>query len=633
MRAKTDPSFCEYLMRIGNGQEKTNMNDKIIIPRCFIVPYTTEKESLDLLFKTIYPDFHSSFQDSNCLTSRVILTTKNDFVHELNDRLIAQLPKNAKTFVAIDETVERSDQSEFEDFLHSLNPPGLPPYKLTLKENCPIMLLRNLNPCEGLCNGDDFIYGMDVSRCHFELNITNTRDTITATVSETVAQTMLSLTSNQIYENVATQREPLSIVRTNQQFVHRLFRLQLQKLSYRFPNQTPCMLAVTSFTEAENPVVQTLSSPMAPGETGVEDGEHGEEDCLKRDDLNANSPSAEELVKTFNIDRYPVRMQCNDATDLTSDFMVKESYFGQYLELPEDNNARFQMKMLYDLLKRRFMYENKDKMDEVWINYCGMPVCFGWKEFSIVTGLKCYSLSQVIPTLTQKKALRTPKKGKDKLSDRVDLVSIVGPRFKNKNLIEALKDPKVIDGIKMELFGATTITRKIILEGGLIVVGDGSHSGSGAAVGDNDAPLTIFETTIHYDYDHTGCTNFSLGFATSSECSACKCQDCKAKHDGVINVINALTASIKKIISKRISYPYTPLEIKIAKRRRKDTSKESSSIEKNKITMPSSLSCTDVQCPRATGEHHEPKKVNVTVESTAEEHNIIVDNPSTASKE
>ncbi|KAF3649521.1 putative protein EIN4-like [Capsicum annuum] len=39
----------------------------------------------------------------------------------------------------------------------------------------------------------------------------------------------------------------------------------------------------------------------------------------------------------------------------------------------------------------------------------------------------------------------------------------------------------------MELFGATTITRKIILEGGA-----------------NDAPLTVFETTSHYDYDHNG---------------------------------------------------------------------------------------------------------------------------------
>ncbi|PHT44631.1 hypothetical protein CQW23_13789 [Capsicum baccatum] len=177
--------------------------------------------------------------------------------------------------------------------------------------------------------------------------------------------------------------------------------------------------------------------------------------------------------------------------------------------------------MVYDLLKRRFMYENKDKMDEVWINYNGMPIYFGWKEFAMVTGLKCYhsSPSQVIPTLTQKKAPRTPKKSKEKLSDRDDLESIVGPTFKNKNLIEALKDS-----------------------------------------------------------------------TASSECFACKCQDCKAKHDGVINVINALTTSVKKmtskrgvIPSKRISYPYTPLEIKAAKRRRKDTSKALSSIKKARL--------------------------------------------------
>ncbi|KAF3671252.1 hypothetical protein FXO37_08133 [Capsicum annuum] len=68
----------------------------------------------------------------------------------------------------------------------------------------------------------------------------------------------------------------------------------------------------------------------------------------------------------------------------------------------------------------------------------------------------------------------------------------------------------------------------------------------------------------------------------------------KAKQDGVINAINALTISIKEmtskrgvILSKRTSYPYTPLEI----------------------------------------------KVDVTAESTAEEHNITVDNPSTISKE
>ncbi|PHT51886.1 hypothetical protein CQW23_06348 [Capsicum baccatum] len=47
--------------------------------------------------------------------------------------------------------------------------------------------------------------------------------------------------------------------------------------------------------------------------------------------------------------------------------------------------------------------------------------------------------------------------------------------------------------------------------------------------------------------------------------------------------------------------------------------------------MPMSLSCTDVQCARATEEQHELKKIDVT--ATAEEHNMIVDNPSTASKD
>ncbi|KAF3615207.1 hypothetical protein FXO38_20117 [Capsicum annuum] len=182
----------------------------------------------------------------------------------------------------------------------------------------------------------------------------------------------------------------------------------------------------------------------------------------------------------------------------------------------------------------------------------------------------------------------------------------------------------------MELFGATNITRKIILEGGLVVVDDGSRSGSGsgADVGATNAPLTIFETTRYYDYDHTSCTNFSPYFTTSSEYSACKCQDCKAKHNGVINAINALTASVKEmtskrgvIPSKRILYSYTPLEIKAAKRRRKDISKASSSIKKAKLQrLCLSLIVLAFQ-------------VDITVKSTAEEHNITADNPSTASKE
>ncbi|PHU02732.1 hypothetical protein BC332_27983 [Capsicum chinense] len=104
------------------------------------------------------------------------------------------------------------------------------------------------------------------------------------------------------------------------------------------------------------------------------------------------------------------------------------------------------------------------------------------------------------------------------------------------------------------------------------------------------------------------------------ECSTCKYQDCNVKHDGLISAINALPASVKEmaskrgvISSKRISYPYTLLDIKVDKRRRKDTSKALSSIKKGKIAMPLSLSlsCTIIQSVRIIGEQHKLKKSEV----------------------
>ncbi|PHT68197.1 hypothetical protein T459_27684 [Capsicum annuum] len=130
--------------------------------------------------------------------------------------------------------------------------------------------------------------------------------------------------------------------------------------------------------------------------------------------------------------------------------------------------------------------------------------------------------------------------------------------------------------------------------------GDGAvDGGSGAAVGAIDVLLTVFKIN-HYEYDQIGCTDFAF----SRECSACKCQDCKAKNNVVINAINALTASVKELTSKRgvipskrILYPSTPLEIK-DKRRRKVISKALSSIQKSKIATPLSV---DVE---ATNEQH-----------------------------
>ncbi|PHU30492.1 hypothetical protein BC332_02585 [Capsicum chinense] len=347
-----------------------------------------------------------------------------------------------------------------------------------------------------------------------------------------------------------------------------------------------------------------------------------------------------------------MRMQCDGATDLTGDLMVKsvmeksfnvfrkilreqkldsyfrENCFGQYLDLSEDNNARFQIKMIYDLLKRSFMYENKDKMDEVWINYCGMPA-WAFEAIPYLRQQVNYQEEVSCPRILRWLSAKTDKNAKflDLFNPPKKAIvhpwlvptnrELKMPFFLTLRSVQTLLDPKVIDGIKMELFGATTTTRKIILEGGA-----------------NDAPFAVFETTSHYDYDHNGCTDFSPDFAASSECSSCKCQDCKAKYDRVINAIDALTVSIKKmtskrgvIPSKRVSYPDTPLEIKAAKRRRKDTFKTSSIIKKARLQHLYGKSIVYLYLALII------LAFQVDFTATTEEHNITVDNLSTASKD
>ena len=51
------------------------------------------------------------------------------------------------------ETLLKNDSDYSPEILHSFTPSGFPAARLTLKIGCPIMVLCNLQPCEGVCNG------------------------------------------------------------------------------------------------------------------------------------------------------------------------------------------------------------------------------------------------------------------------------------------------------------------------------------------------------------------------------------------------------------------------------------------------------------------------------------------------
>ncbi|KAK4384547.1 hypothetical protein Sango_3050100, partial [Sesamum angolense] len=92
------------------------------------------------------------------MTGRAILAAKNEHVDRLNETLISLFPGEEKIFNSFDDAFDDTHNYYEEEFLNSLTPNWLPPHKLVLKKNCPIILLRNLYPSNDLCNGTRMVY-------------------------------------------------------------------------------------------------------------------------------------------------------------------------------------------------------------------------------------------------------------------------------------------------------------------------------------------------------------------------------------------------------------------------------------------------------------------------------------------
>ncbi|KAK0412977.1 hypothetical protein QR680_006519 [Steinernema hermaphroditum] len=73
----------------------------------------------------------------------------------LNDTILKSLEGREVEYISFDRAQSHDDENvKFpQEFLNSIEDPGLPPHRLILKQNCVVMLLRNLSLQQGLCNG------------------------------------------------------------------------------------------------------------------------------------------------------------------------------------------------------------------------------------------------------------------------------------------------------------------------------------------------------------------------------------------------------------------------------------------------------------------------------------------------
>ncbi|AQK52103.1 hypothetical protein ZEAMMB73_Zm00001d050205 [Zea mays] len=121
MRAKNDPWFAKYLLRVGGGTEVTNSDGDIRLPDEVCVPYSGSDNDLDNLIDFVFPNLNEKWEHM--------------------------------VYHSFDSAIDDPHNYYPPEFLNTLTPNGLPPHVLKLKIGCHVILLRNIDPANGLCNG------------------------------------------------------------------------------------------------------------------------------------------------------------------------------------------------------------------------------------------------------------------------------------------------------------------------------------------------------------------------------------------------------------------------------------------------------------------------------------------------
>ena len=156
MRLERSPEsvqHAKWLLDIGAGNN-LDRSDTVQLPEEMCL----NDKTVESLINSVYPGIGHGDKSAEYFLDRTILACRNDEVDDINEAVLAKFPGNAHTLLSAD-SVQTQDgavndhQPYPTEYLNSLRASGLPLSKLTLKPGCPIMLLCNLDPSKGLCNG------------------------------------------------------------------------------------------------------------------------------------------------------------------------------------------------------------------------------------------------------------------------------------------------------------------------------------------------------------------------------------------------------------------------------------------------------------------------------------------------
>lgn len=164
-----EEKFAKWVLDIGDGNMPAIATDVDTEPNWIRIPQDCtlheERQNLEGLIESIYPNYILHVGDAEYLMGRCILAPRNEDVDAVNEIMSAALPTVPQLFRSADslapgdgaqDGLELNMQFPVE-LLNTLKFSGVANHLLELKVGAPVMLLRNLNQGTRLCNGTRLI--------------------------------------------------------------------------------------------------------------------------------------------------------------------------------------------------------------------------------------------------------------------------------------------------------------------------------------------------------------------------------------------------------------------------------------------------------------------------------------------
>ena len=160
-------SYSDFLLRVGDGRQHTYPRlgeDMTRVPNDMLGPANLT-ELIEYTFgdmpPPLQPDANPTTQGNitEYYQSKAILAPKNADVETINTAVLQSLAGEETERLSADSIAPGDDEAGnyTPEFLNSLELSGMPSHKLVLKVGAVMMLLRNLSPRDGMCNGTRFI--------------------------------------------------------------------------------------------------------------------------------------------------------------------------------------------------------------------------------------------------------------------------------------------------------------------------------------------------------------------------------------------------------------------------------------------------------------------------------------------